>query len=141
MKWQMKAACRTAPPNDMTDGGMSWFTARDLAESYCFRCPVMQHCRTWADSDKYFTGLAGGILYKAGASHTRSRFMLKVGDEILWAINWHLPREDRERHRVAAVHGDFHWQAKCGAMCTPTLRQAHERLVMAAPLCLSCERL
>lgn len=58
--WHEDAACRDA-------GGASFLGAgaevRTLHDGYCSRCPVMRQCYRWAEQDKDFEGVAGGVLW------------------------------------------------------------------------------
>jgi Transcription factor WhiB len=65
--WQDQAACKGCPDLDyikFLNPGQSKAYApgvKDLRNRYCDHCPVIMQCRTWAQGDFEFIGVAGGI--------------------------------------------------------------------------------
>lgn len=67
--WQKHAVCVADPR--ATNGE----TPRDIAraQAMCQRCPVLAQCRAWADSERDFEGVAGGLVYGDSRSKSNPR--------------------------------------------------------------------
>lgn len=59
-RWQDAAQC---------EGAAELFTTTDPAEAgpaadICAKCDVVEQCRAWAERDRQFEGVAGGLVFK-----------------------------------------------------------------------------
>jgi hypothetical protein len=80
-QWQYKAKCATAPERDRATFTGPYPTkadAQDIARRYCHKCPVMLQCRKWAESERYFSGIAGGVAYSVSNMGGPRRSMYKI---------------------------------------------------------------
>lgn len=66
--WPFHAACADTP--QLMDATRPPLVHQALA--LCATCPVIQQCRTWAEDETDYVGVAGGALYTSRHSHRRS---------------------------------------------------------------------
>lgn len=66
--WQLDAACAGQPTMiDATRPPKVW---DGLA--LCARCPVITQCRTWAEDESEYVGIAGGVVWTSRHRNRRS---------------------------------------------------------------------
>jgi hypothetical protein len=60
-RWQDAAACEGEGRRIGTTDAAE---AAEVVEEFCAKCPVVQQCRTWADGDRQYEGVAGARVFK-----------------------------------------------------------------------------